>query len=200
LKLQRIITPVLSQLSVGRSFLDIACGYGRWGKIIRGLCRPTYLVGLDVWKPCLLKMKGQKVYDDLVLSDARKLPFKDGSFDVCLACEVIEHMPKREGFAFLSSLEKVPKEMLIVSSPNFDYKQDEVRGNPFEKHVSVWSNKDFQARGYSVKGAGLQFKGKFLFANIPFFRRFFNRIVSSKFVFLAELIVATKKLNVRATL
>lgn len=88
---------------------------------------------------------------------------------------------------------KIPEEMLIVSSPNFDYKQDEVRGNPFEKHVSVWGFRDFQLRGYDVKGVGLQFKGKVFSSNIPFFRRFFERTVSSKFVFLAELVVAIKR-------
>jgi len=65
------------------------------------------MVGLDIWKDYLKHSRRHNVYDDYVLADASRLPFRDKSFDIILACEVIEHMPKSRGWSFLKELERV---------------------------------------------------------------------------------------------
>ena len=191
-RLRHVILPLLKTVKK-RTFLDVACGFGKWGKQIRSCSQPIYLLGLDVWKPYLLNIKRNYVYDELILADVRKLPFRAKSIDVSLACEVIEHLSKSEGDAFLTCLEQISRQKIIISTPNLTYQQDEVRGNPYEKHLSVWKDVDFKRRGYKVQGVGVQFgDGKVFGDSIPFFGKFLTNIVLLNFTRFAELIVATK--------
>ena len=41
--------------------------------------------------------KRHRVYNDIILADARHLPFRRKSFDVILAAELVEHLEKKEG-------------------------------------------------------------------------------------------------------
>ncbi|MCW4007341.1 MAG: class I SAM-dependent methyltransferase [Candidatus Bathyarchaeota archaeon] len=193
-RLQYIIIPKLKSAK-RKSFLDIGCGFGLWGHQIRAYSNPSYLVGIDVWKPYLLKIKYKKIYDDLILADAINLPFKVKSINIILACEIIEHLPKYNGKIFLEALEKISTDKIIVSTPNFRYLQNELRKNPFEKHISFWKYLDF-FKEYTIYGIGVQIKEKLFFSNIPFLGYFLKRLilfgVLCKF---SELIVAIKNLR-----
>ena len=72
-----------------RRVLDVGCGWGR------ELVRFNNAVGVDV---CLPFLKTAKNYtsNELVLSDASSLPFKDNSFDLAIMSEVIEHLNSSE--------------------------------------------------------------------------------------------------------
>ncbi len=52
-----------------------------------------------------------------VVSDVRSLPFEDKSFDVSIACEVLEHLPFSEVGLALSELARVSRRAIIVSVP-----------------------------------------------------------------------------------
>jgi SAM-dependent methyltransferase len=54
-----------------------------------------------------------------VVADVRKLPFKDGEFDVACAFEVLEHLPFEDFDAALSELMRVSKKRAIISLPHF---------------------------------------------------------------------------------
>ena len=190
-RLQYIIIAHLKSLK-RRSFLDVGCGFGCWGYKIQAYSEPSYLVGIDVWKPYLLRVKRKNIYDDIILADALHLPFKEKSINIVLACEIIEHLPKSEGEIFLKTLEKISTDKVIVSTPNFKYLQDEVRGNPFEKHVSFWKYSHFP-KGYKIYGIGFQIGEKLFLSNIPFLGYFLRRLILfGIFCKFSELIVAVK--------
>jgi len=132
--------------------LDVACGLGHYAFKIRTEKdgNPT-IVGLDIWKPYLLKIKRLRLYDDLIVGDAINLPFRDKAFQIVLACAVIEHLPKNKGIAFLSEIERVAKDIIVVVTPCGFMSQGAIRGNPYERHRSGWMPKDFISRGYRVK-------------------------------------------------
>jgi ubiquinone/menaquinone biosynthesis C-methylase UbiE len=75
----------------------------------------AYTVGLDVWVPWLRRAKNY--YNDVVNGNARYLPFRDKSFEVCTAFEIIEHLTKLDAYKFLKELDRVTKRQIIITSP-----------------------------------------------------------------------------------
>ena len=61
-----------------------------------------------------------KKYESVVLASIVFLPFKSGSFEVGLAVEVIEHLPKDQGFVFLQELKRVSKKVVLTTPKNFE--------------------------------------------------------------------------------
>lgn len=130
--------------------LDVGCGYGEWGALLRRRKGSFYLVGVDIWRPHLIMLNKIGVYDELIQVDAPKLPFKDKSVDVSLACEVLEHLGKEEGYELLKELERISRDKVIVSTP-LNWPQENIYGNPYERHRSEWAPSEFYNIGYKVK-------------------------------------------------
>jgi len=70
-----------------RSLLDIGCGHGFWGFVVRRRIGVVYAVGLDI--DSAKAREARAVYDDVVIGDASAPPFRDRSFDSVLAVEVL---------------------------------------------------------------------------------------------------------------
>jgi ubiquinone/menaquinone biosynthesis C-methylase UbiE len=81
---------------VGLQILEVACGRGGF---VRELARAGASVAgcdfsfsaLRVGKSKLAEIGSKKLCDWLVQGDAQRLPFADGSFDIVISCETIEH-------------------------------------------------------------------------------------------------------------
>jgi len=138
--------------------LDCACGRGKWGYLTRIWLdhqrRDAYIVGCDAWLPHLCFCKSHKTYDDEIRCDVRWLPFRGSSADVTVACEVIEHLPREEGFRSIHEMERVTKLRLIVSTPNGLWPQKASPDDALETHQSSWSTRDLQELGFKVVGVG----------------------------------------------
>jgi SAM-dependent methyltransferase len=135
----------------GLVILDVGCGYGEWGFFIRtrkvGL---PYMIGADIWRPHLERLCPLGIYEGLIQVKVPILPFKEKSVDVSLACEILEHLPKHDGYLLLNELERVSRSLIIVSSP-MGWPQEEIYGNPYESHISEWKPEEFENLGYKVK-------------------------------------------------
>jgi ubiquinone/menaquinone biosynthesis C-methylase UbiE len=171
------------------TFLDIACGLGKWGYLVRlgWSGNPEYVVGIDVWRPNLEHVKERKVYDDLVMADAKFLPFTERSFNVVCATEFLINLRKEEGFKVLNEAERVADLRVVVSVPNRKTTFGADERNPFEKNVSRWSEKDFTKLGYRVTGLGFQIGGRRLsthflsgITSVSILNRFAELIVGRK--------------------
>jgi ubiquinone/menaquinone biosynthesis C-methylase UbiE len=187
-RLDSIIVQHIGNLN-HQEFLDVACGQGKWGFAIKlgWSGNPKYSVGMDLWRQNLKFAKHHRIYDDLVLADARFLPFVDRSFGAVCACEFLLHVRKNEGYRVLKELERVSKKTIVVSVPNKVVKVGLDRENPFEKDLSGWSAKDLSERGYKVRGVGFQISGRRISRNvlagltfIPSLNRFAELIVGKK--------------------
>lgn len=149
----------------GKSYLDIACGRGKWGYLIKTSHKPpSYIVGGDLDLESVKYVKTHNVYDDVVLFDGEHLPFQDASFDFLLAFEVIEHMEKSKGYKLLDEAERVSREKVSVSTPllsaRYWYSKKE--------HISRWTVSDLRKRGYTVRGVGFSFFGLFTTYRLAF--------------------------------
>jgi SAM-dependent methyltransferase len=137
--------------------LDIGCGYGLFGYILR--FERDYrgeLIGLDAHPPYIRKLKRHSgaVYDSLVIADARHLPFRDGAVDTVLASEVIEHLPREGGLELIREAERVGRRLALFTTPRGHLPQGSHGGNDLEAHLSGWSERDFADRGYGIAYAG----------------------------------------------
>jgi hypothetical protein len=80
------------------------------------------MIGTDTWRPHLNRLCPLGIYEELVQVKVPILPFK----------------------------ERVSKSLVIISSP-IGWPQEEIYGNPYEKHISEWKPEEFENLGYKVK-------------------------------------------------
>ena len=109
------ISKVLKLIGKGKKILDVGCYNGTIGEKI--LKNGNEVWGLDASKEGveLAKKKGIKAF---VGNLENKFPFKDESFDVVFAGEIIEHILDTE--SFLDEIKRVLKKdgELIITTPN----------------------------------------------------------------------------------
>jgi hypothetical protein len=123
------------------------------------------IVGLEHWK-----IPHEKIWSlDIFPPDKPWKNFKLGnaleavalfgvqSFDVVLACELIEHLKKEDGHQLLYELEKVARRLVIGTTPNGYLVQDPELSpdepwakNPYQKHLCGWTAPELIKLGYSV--------------------------------------------------
>jgi len=138
-----------------KSVIDVGCGRGIVGAIVRIYRDPQRVVGVDVFKPYLDSCKKMGIYTELLQWDLRNvpLPFNDNEFDLAVALEVLEHMPKAKGLSLLEELERIANR-IIVSTPTIFFRQPLYDKNPFQNHISIWHYYEFKQKGYIVRGIG----------------------------------------------
>ena len=146
----------------GRDILDVGGGWGEPMKFLAKNHKWQRKVNADIFLPHLKESKKKRIYDDYVLCDARYLPFKEKSFDIVLCLEVIEHMPKEDGFKLLSSLEELARKQVILSTPVGEEMNPELDSY----HLCSWPPAEFCELGYKVRGDGFPcIRGRLLVAS-----------------------------------
>jgi SAM-dependent methyltransferase len=129
--------------------LDIGCGNGFTMSIIRGFYKGV-AIGLDVNVQMCKRCKSKSTHDDVILASASKLPFISETFDIAVAFEVIEHLPKEAGYKMLDELDQVAKHIILTTHKGFVPRVD---GKFGWSHLSGWLPSEFKAFGWRVYGA-----------------------------------------------
>lgn len=156
------LDPVVIPMIRGETVLDVACGYGRWGNLIRtnfweaGLKTPPAVDGFDAFEPNLdLCQRGgsyRKLWHHFLPSPL------EGQWDTVLACEILEHLHEPDAVAAIEVLERAARQRVIISTPNWEYLRsggETVVGyNDYEAHHSHLPRRFFHQRGYTIVGAG----------------------------------------------
>lgn len=158
LNLDWVVVPLVR----GETVLDVGCGYGRWGALIRhnyweaGLQEPPAVDGVDGFEPNIEAVRQGGYYRH---AWHQLLPGTlDGSWDTVLACEIVEHLPDDAIGSVLDELERVARQRVIVSTPNgpaFRPGRDTPDGfNELEAHRSYVPRSVLRRRGYRILGVG----------------------------------------------
>lgn len=134
------------------SVLDIGCG--SCSPLAALARRPSYSVGLDTYAPDLRVSKRSGIHDDYVVMQALDAAraFRPRSFDAVVALDVIEHLPKRDGYRLLTMMEDLARKRVVIMTPNGFLPQSPDDGNPYQEHVSGWSYEEMRRLGFRVAG------------------------------------------------
>jgi len=129
----------------GRKVLDIACGAGYGSALLAKTA--TRVVGADISQAAIDHASTRYASISNVefrQADCAALPFADGSFDVVVSFETIEHLEPQE--AFLDEVRRVlrPGGLVILSCPN-KIEYTDKRGVINEFHVRELYRDEFAA-------------------------------------------------------
>ena len=132
-----------------KTVLDLGCG----AQPYVGQCTEIEkVIGVDAsYEACRSAQKASK-YVRVVQSVLPELPFQKRSVDCVTMLQVVEHLPKETASALIEEAEKLARHRVIITTPNGYVEQEEVGGNPFQRHLSGWTIADFEERGYTVWG------------------------------------------------
>lgn len=102
-----------------KKVLDVGCGTGYLGEELE--TRGAKVTGIDISKVALKKAHEVLSFTKVVDLNEDELPFKDRTFDLIVASEVIEHLFKP--VIILEELRRIlrDKGQLIITTPNFLY-------------------------------------------------------------------------------
>ena len=114
-KARTLLELVRARLGAPRSVtaLDVGCGPGLTDAALDGAF--AKLAGVDVSPSILERAAERNAGVEYHLSDGRRLPFDDGSFDVTFAICVLHHVPPSERDSFLAEMARVTASPGIVA-------------------------------------------------------------------------------------
>jgi len=115
---------LLKNLKLGKMALSVGCGIAAELQLLKK--RGFITVGLDPERRFLLEGKARNNANGLIQAIGESLPLRDGSFDLILLFEVLEHVIKPD--VVLDEIRRVlkPRGILFLTVPNRLY--------PFETH------------------------------------------------------------------
>jgi SAM-dependent methyltransferase len=135
-----------------QSVLDVGCGNN--SPIGRFARKPPRAVGVDAHEPWIDESRARGIHDEYRLSDVMRIGdlFTPASFDVVVACDLLEHLPADDGSRLLERMESLARERVVILTPNGWLRQEATWGNPYQVHRAGWSPADLRSRGYEVRG------------------------------------------------
>ncbi len=138
-----------------KSVVDVGCGRGLVGALLRIYRDPEYTVAVDTFKPYLNFVRDLGMYDEVIEHDVSTghLPFGCKRFDVAICLEVIEHLKKDDGFRLLEELQRIAGRV-IISTPGAFFPQKHFDGNPKQAHISSYRVRELEDIGFKVYRVG----------------------------------------------
>ncbi len=130
------------------TILDVGCGTGYITNIISNELNST-VIGCDI-DSNRISFARMNFDQQVFIANVTQLPFKDSSFDVVVASEILEHIPFREHA--LIEIKRVAKKSVVITVPNEPYfmianflrgKNIRSYGNPSE-HINHYSKKSLK--------------------------------------------------------
>lgn len=134
------------------SVLDIGVGFGKWGFLAREYTdinehrykREDWQARIDGVEafPEYATPTYQYIYNEVHYGDLREVLPKLGHYDLIIIGDVIEHFTKEVGLDLLRQMRQ-KSQYVLLSSPTVFFTQ-EMFGNDFEQHHSLWTIDDFK--------------------------------------------------------
>jgi hypothetical protein len=147
------------------SILDVGIGFGKWGHLFReytDILAAEYdparyekknwqvrIDGIEGHAPYVTPMHNY-LYDTIHIGDALSLLKTLSNYDLIFLGDVIEHFEKAQGLQLLADAVAKANKAVIVSTPKQDTGQEDLCGNPFETHRSLWSATDLRSAGANL--------------------------------------------------
>jgi 2-polyprenyl-3-methyl-5-hydroxy-6-metoxy-1,4-benzoquinol methylase len=123
-----------------RKILDVGCGYGKYGVLLREYVEGHPSVdGVEAWEPYVEPHKLRGIYDNLYVEDVCGLSQEIlDQYDMVVMGDVIEHIGKHQALELLSRI----KGWVVIATP-FDHFHTDEGLPPTEAHISHWTTEDW---------------------------------------------------------
>ena len=110
---------------------------------------------IDIFQPYIEKHNRLGDYRMCFQADILKMDLPERSYDAVVIFDVLEHLPRGrvERMDLIGMMERCAKKKVIIFTPNGFIENDEVDGDPWQKHLSAWEPEDYISRGYKVDGS-----------------------------------------------
>jgi 2-polyprenyl-3-methyl-5-hydroxy-6-metoxy-1,4-benzoquinol methylase len=105
----------LARRTAARRVLEVGAGEGEVSRRLGEALRPEWFVASDVAASCAARLGKTAPGMRCALLSAEALPFRDESFDMVVACEVLEHLD--DPAAALRELRRVSRDWILASVP-----------------------------------------------------------------------------------
>jgi hypothetical protein len=143
-----------------RSILDVGVGFGKWGHLFREYTdivaseseharylRGNWQVRIDGIEgyPEYLTEMHRYLYDSIHIGEMTQVLPRLGRYDLIFMGDVIEHLDKSQGRAFIQEALNHADMAVVLATPKFDCPQDEICGNHLEVHRSLWTAGEFRS-------------------------------------------------------
>lgn len=145
-----------------KTVLDLGCGRGEFMSSI-SLGKNWEIIGVELDKKSAKKAEQSGIYKKIIISSVINLPdsITEKKFDLVFCSHIIEHLRKTEGKKALKVWEKLAKKSIIILTPQGFLKYHPLEKankeeNPLHKHLSGWELKEFDNRGYKIRGQGFR--------------------------------------------
>ena len=113
------------------SILDVGACDGKWAMMLVAAGYRGRLDACEAFRPNAAQILG--LYDNTFVGDIIDYSFEPDAYDVIIFGDVIEHMTTAKAKCVLNYARRRVKEV-IVGVP-FQYRQGEIYGNPYERHI-----------------------------------------------------------------
>lgn len=128
----------LQDLHRPESFVDLGAGAGSWLDAVKPWFLESKWIAVEAWPAYCERFSLYTRYDLVIREDVRVGSWP--STDVAIMGDLLEHMTERESLEVWDKAQ-ARSHNLVLSIPIVHYPQDDVHGNPFQKHVDEdWSH------------------------------------------------------------
>lgn len=106
----------------------------------------------EVWEPNCNILAKNNVVDKVICGDARSIStlMQKNEYDVVLWLHGPEHITWDDFLNCREQIDSIASKLIIYQAPIGEHPQDELYGNPFEKHITSLEPKMFFDLGYDV--------------------------------------------------
>lgn len=141
---ERAVTLAATITPAPRIVLDIGCGYGKYGVLLREYIDPTpTVIGVEAWQPYVEAHRLAGIYDQLHVTDVMALDQAVlDTADLVFMGDVIEHLAKPDAIDLLDRI----RGWVVINTPVEYFHNGD--GLPWtEEHRSHWTTADWDATG-----------------------------------------------------
>ena len=133
-----------------KTILDIGVGFGRWGILAREFLEVWYgrnnpktwqlrVEGIEAFEPAISSYH-HAFYNHIHIGDAFDILLKVEEFELVILGDVLEHFSPDRADKVLQRCKEIGRLVLLIIPLEKDWHQNEKYGNPFEQHLSVWTD------------------------------------------------------------